>query len=94
MSASAKDTEASQEELWASVAEYNAGSAASPAIVQEAAEADRLRWNGLLEQLAHIAKDNGLYEGETSDELVELLRSKLPLGVILLPRAPKQTTYQ
>ena len=67
----------SQDELWAAVADFDAALATSPQIVQTVMEEQRLRWNALLGELAELAKENGSYEGETSDELVELLARRL-----------------
>lgn len=35
------------------------------------------RWNGLIWELSKLAKDGAPYEGEDSEELLELLRKRL-----------------
>jgi hypothetical protein len=60
---------------WSAVREYDEALKATPQIVREAEGHMRERWNHLLFQLCDLLDKP--YDGETSDELVELLREKM-----------------
>lgn len=62
---------------WSDVERFAALYKAAHPMIRDALDADRERWNRLLWELSRIAKDGCCYEGETDEELLDLLRQRL-----------------